>query len=197
MVVVMGRGAQPSVAIGGTGRACATPWVRELLGLDLDRDLANREAGSEGRIAGPVGESESEGRGVRGFWCAFNGIWRVSTFLYLQGAPKKKKKSDVPTYLPSLSFFFEILRSDFRKYFYGVFGLLMQRNGQERCKNNRWEKTEGKKGFFLNFFGQKFLTWTWTSESVCRKSVGRCVCGVLFLFPTTGVLRKHSSTAIR
>jgi hypothetical protein len=34
-------------------------------------------------------------------------------------------------------------------------------------------------------------------ESVCRKSVGRCVCGVLFLFPTTGVLRKHSITAIR
>jgi hypothetical protein len=47
-----------------------------------------------------------------------------------QGAPKKKK-SDVPTYLPFLSLF-EILRSDFRKYFYGVFGLLMQRNGRNR-----------------------------------------------------------------
>jgi hypothetical protein len=41
------------------------------------------------------------------------------------------KKSDVPTYLPT---FFEIFRSDFRKYFNGVFGLLMQRNGQKRDK---------------------------------------------------------------
>jgi hypothetical protein len=30
--------------------------------------------------------------------------------------------------------FFEIFRSDFRKYFYGAFGLLMQRNGQKRDK---------------------------------------------------------------
>ena len=28
---------------------------------------------------------------------------------------------------------------------YGVFGLLMQRNGQKRDKKNRWEKTKGKK----------------------------------------------------
>jgi hypothetical protein len=53
-----------------------------------------------------------------------------------QGAPKKKRrrKSDVPTYLPPTFFlrFFEIFRSDFRKYLYGVFGVLMQRNGQER-----------------------------------------------------------------
>jgi hypothetical protein len=56
-----------------------------------------------------------------------------------QGAPKKKrKKIDVPTYLPFLRFF-EIY--GFRKYFYGVFGLIMQRNGQK----NRWEKTEGKR----------------------------------------------------
>ena len=70
---------------------------------------------------------------------------------------EEKKKSDVPTYLPFLRFF-EIFRSDLRKYFYGVFGLLMQRNGQKRDKKNRWEKTKGKKFFFLNFFGQKFLT---------------------------------------
>jgi hypothetical protein len=77
-----------------------------------------------------------------------------------QGAPKKKeKKSDVPTH-PSFLRFFAIFRSDFRKYFYGVFGFLMQRNGQKRDKKNRWEKTTGKKFFFLNFFGQKFLTWT-------------------------------------
>jgi hypothetical protein len=44
------------------------------------------------------------------------------------------------------------------------------------------------------------LSCTWvlrTYESVCRKPVGRCVCGVIFLFPLTGVLRKHSSTAVR
>jgi hypothetical protein len=56
-----------------------------------------------------------------------------------QGAPKKKKESDVPTYLPFLRFF-AIFRSDFRKYFYGVFGLLMLRNGQKSDKTNRWKK---------------------------------------------------------
>jgi hypothetical protein len=48
-----------------------------------------------------------------------------------KGRRRKKKKSDVPTYLPFLRFF-EIFRSDLRKYFYSVFGLLMQRNGQKR-----------------------------------------------------------------
>jgi hypothetical protein len=47
------------------------------------------------------------------------------------------------------------LGSDVRKYFYGVFGLLMQRNGQKRDEKNRWEKTTGKKFFFLNFFRPK------------------------------------------
>jgi hypothetical protein len=51
-----------------------------------------------------------------------------------QGAPKKKEKKrrtyQVPTYL--FLRFLEIFRFDFRKYFYGVFGLLMQRNGQKR-----------------------------------------------------------------
>jgi hypothetical protein len=42
----------------------------------------------------------------------------------------KKKKSDVPTYL--FLRFFEVFGSDFRKYFNGVFGLPMQRNGQKR-----------------------------------------------------------------
>jgi hypothetical protein len=41
--------------------------------------------------------------------------------------------------------FFEIFRSDFRKYFYGVFGLLLQRNGQKRDKKNRWENMTGGK----------------------------------------------------
>jgi hypothetical protein len=81
---------------------------------------------------------------------------RRGTAHFSRGA-EEKKKSDVPTYLPFLSFF-EIFRPDLRKYFYGVFGLLMQRNGQKRDKKNRWEKTKGNLFFSLNFFGQKFLT---------------------------------------
>jgi hypothetical protein len=56
---------------------------------------------------------------------------------------QEKKKSDVPTYL--FLRFFDVFRSDFRKHFYGVFGLLMQRNGQKRDQKKRWEKTTGKK----------------------------------------------------
>jgi hypothetical protein len=58
-----------------------------------------------------------------------------------RGAEEKRKKSDVPTFLPFLRLrLFEVLRSDFRKYFYGVFGLLVQRNGQKRDK----KKSAGK-----------------------------------------------------
>jgi hypothetical protein len=82
----------------------------------------------------------------------------------IQGAPKKEKKSDVPIYLPVLRFF-EIFRSDFRKNVYGVFGLLMQRNGQKRDKIKSTGKYERKKVFFsLNFFGQKFLTWIFSKK---------------------------------
>jgi hypothetical protein len=71
------------------------------------------------------------------------------------GAPKEKEKK--ATYLPTCLFlrFFEILRSDFRKHFYGVFRLLMQRNGQKRDKKNRWEKTKGKKFVFSQLFRPK------------------------------------------
>jgi hypothetical protein len=65
------------------------------------------------------------------------------------GKGRRKKKSDVPTYLPFLRFF-EIFRFDFRKYFYGVFGLLMQRNGQKRDKKKSMGKYERKKVFFLS-----------------------------------------------
>jgi hypothetical protein len=85
--------------------------------------------------------------------------------------------------------FFEIFRSNFRKYVYGVFGLLMQRNGQKRDKKNRWEKTTRKKVFFCNFFGQKFLTWTfpkkcflvflnWALNHEQRCHMTRCTCPV-------------------
>jgi hypothetical protein len=50
-------------------------------------------------------------------------------------------------------------------------------------------------GHFLNARFRFFLNRVF--ESVCRKPVGRCVCGVLFLLLPTGVLRKHSSTGIR
>jgi hypothetical protein len=46
-----------------------------------------------------------------------------------EGRKEEKKATCLPTYL--FLIFFEIFRSDFRKYFYGVLGLLMQRNGQK------------------------------------------------------------------
>jgi hypothetical protein len=48
--------------------------------------------------------------------------------------------------------FVEIFRSDFRKYFCGVFGLLMQRNGQKRDIKNRRGTTTGKKPFSPQLF---------------------------------------------
>jgi hypothetical protein len=72
-----------------------------------------------------------------------------------QGAPKKKKeKSDVPIYLPFLRFF-EIFRSDFRKHFYGAFGLLIQRNGQKRYKKIFDGKRRKEKSFFPQLFRPK------------------------------------------
>jgi hypothetical protein len=74
-----------------------------------------------------------------------------------QGALKKKNPKNGGTYLPTFFLrFFEIFRSDFRKYFYGVFGLLMQRNGQKRDKKIRWEKTKGKNFFFSTFSAKSF-----------------------------------------
>jgi hypothetical protein len=84
----------------------------------------------------------------------------TNAFALFYKGRQREKKNDVPTYLPFFLRFFEIFRSDFRKYVYGVFGLLMQRNGQKRDKKKLWEKTTGKKFFFLNFFGQKLLTWS-------------------------------------
>jgi hypothetical protein len=80
-------------------------------------------------------------------------------FGLLQGAPKQKTNKKA-AYLPTYLFlrFFEIFRSDFRKYFYGVFGLLMLRNGQKRDSFLSMGKDD-RIFFSLNFFGQKFLTW--------------------------------------
>jgi hypothetical protein len=60
-----------------------------------------------------------------------------------QGEKRKKKKA---TYLPTYLFlrFFEIFRSDFRKYFYGILGLLVQRNAQKRDKTKSMGKDDRK-----------------------------------------------------
>jgi hypothetical protein len=69
-----------------------------------------------------------------------------------KGRRRKKKKRR--TYLLFLRFF-EIFRSDLRKYFCGVFGLIMQRNGQKRDKRKSMGKDERKKGFFPQLFRPK------------------------------------------
>jgi hypothetical protein len=46
--------------------------------------------------------------------------------------------------------------SNFRKYFNGILGLIMQRNGQKRDKKNRWEKTKGKKKKSSTFSAKSF-----------------------------------------
>jgi hypothetical protein len=74
--------------------------------------------------------------------------WDVG--LAAKGRQREGKKSDVPTYLLFLRFF-EVFRSDFRKYFYGVFRLLVQRNGQKRDK-----KIDGKRRQEKSFFSQLF-----------------------------------------
>jgi hypothetical protein len=66
-----------------------------------------------------------------------------------QGAPKKKEEEKKRrTYLPTFFLrFFKVFRSVFRKYFCGVFELLMQRNGQ-KCDN-----------FFSQLFRKKRFLW--------------------------------------
>jgi hypothetical protein len=72
-----------------------------------------------------------------------------------KGRQIKNKKTDVPTYLLFLRFF-EIFRSDFRKYFYGVFGLLIQRNGEKRDKKTKSKgKYDRKRLFFPQLFRPK------------------------------------------
>jgi hypothetical protein len=67
--------------------------------------------------------------------------------VFSRGAEEKKEKRG---YLTTYIFlrFFEIFTSDFRKYVYGVFGLLMQRNGQKRDKTKSMGKDDRKKVFF-------------------------------------------------
>jgi hypothetical protein len=86
-------------------------------------------------------------------YLGFSFVWQAQA----QGDEKKKKKK--ATYLPTyLSLrFFEIFRSDFRKYFYGVFGLLlMQRNGQKRDKKIEGKRRQEKGVFFSTFSAKSF-----------------------------------------
>jgi hypothetical protein len=79
----------------------------------------------------------------------------------LRGAKETNKKSDVPTRVPTYLFlsFFGILS------LYGIFALLMQRNGQNRDKEKFMGKDDRKKVFVsLNFFGQKFLTYEFSQK---------------------------------
>jgi hypothetical protein len=76
---------------------------------------------------------------------------------------EEKKKSDVPTYLSFLRFF-AIFRSDFRKYFYGAFRFLMQRNGQKRDKNKSMGKDDRKNVFFSQLFRPKVFDMDFPQE---------------------------------
>jgi hypothetical protein len=70
---------------------------------------------------------------------------------------KNNKKTDVPTYLPFLRFF-EIFRSGLESICMVFMGSLCRETAKKRDKKKSMGKDESKKGgFFLNFFGQKFL----------------------------------------
>jgi hypothetical protein len=83
---------------------------------------------------------------------AFVGSTRSALSRSARGAQENPPPPGVPTYLPFLRFFLRFSGLILENIFYGGFGLLMQRNGQKCDKKNRWEKTTGKKFFFLNFF---------------------------------------------
>jgi hypothetical protein len=75
------------------------------------------------------------------------------------------------TYLPTYLFlrFFEIFRPDFRKYFYGVFELLMQRNSQKRDKKIEGEG-EKRRNFCssqLQLFWQIVFDMDFPKEILC------------------------------
>jgi hypothetical protein len=71
-----------------------------------------------------------------------------------RGAEEEEKYDDQDTYF--FLRFFEIFRSDFRKCFCGIFGLLMQRNGQKRDKPKPMGKDDRKKVFFSQLLAKSF-----------------------------------------
>jgi hypothetical protein len=72
-------------------------------------------------------------------------------------AKKKQRRTYLPTFFVR---FFEIFRSDFRNMFMVFLGASSRETAKNAIKKNRWEKDDRKKVFFLNFFGQRLLTWT-------------------------------------
>jgi hypothetical protein len=79
----------------------------------------------------------------------------------VQGATKKKKIADAPTYL-NFWRFLEFFWSDFRKYFCGVFGLLELNKNKNRRKNLTGKKKKSQlfrpKVFDMDF-PQKVFVW--------------------------------------
>jgi hypothetical protein len=72
-----------------------------------------------------------------------------------QGAPKKKKeKSDVRPYLPASFEIFEVFRSGFRKYFYGLW-CFWAPHAEKRPKT-RLKKIDGKRRKEKSFFSSTF-----------------------------------------
>jgi hypothetical protein len=98
-------------------------------------DIGFEFEGIQGKLALALGfgdtfckDTRHEARGVDLF-CFFA---KAKAKAKARGAEeKKKRRTYLPTFFPFLRFF-EIFRSDFRKYFYRVFELIMQRNGQKR-----------------------------------------------------------------
>jgi hypothetical protein len=87
------------------------------------------------------------------------GTWGQQAKCYgldIQGARGAQGEEKKRGYLPTYFFlrFFEIFRFDFRKYFNGVFGLLMQRNGQKRDKKKSMGRRQ-EKSFFSQLFSAK------------------------------------------
>jgi hypothetical protein len=70
-----------------------------------------------------------------------------------RGAERRGKK---PTHLPT--FFLRFSGLILENIFMVFLGSSCRETAKNAIKKNRWEKTKGKKLFFLNFFGQKFLT---------------------------------------
>jgi hypothetical protein len=79
-----------------------------------------------------------------------------------KGRGRKRKKSDVPTLIPTY-FFGDFLRFSgliSENIFMVFLGSSCRETAKNAIKKIDGKRRQKKKFFFLNFFGQKFLTWT-------------------------------------